>query len=216
MTEPDRLLPLGSALANTWKASRAHVDLVRPARAAKVATLAAEPQSLTLDLSSTAMLVIDMQNDFCHPEGWLSSIGVDVSPAREPIDPLCRLLPRLRSVGVPVLWVNWGNRPDRLNLSPSLLHVYNPDARSRGLGAELPPRGSRVLEKDSWGAAIVDELAPAPEDIRHGRVRHPLARVRASNSAKALDGPPADKSLGRAVRGLPRGGHVAPSRRRHR
>jgi ureidoacrylate peracid hydrolase len=171
MTESDQMLPLGSAPANVWQASRGHIDLVRPPRAARLATLAAEPQSLSLDLASTAMLVIDMQNDFCHPEGWLASIGVDVAPARTPIDPLRRLLPRLRGAGVPVLWVNWGNRPDRLNLSPSLLHVYDPDGRSRGLGAELPPRGSRVLEKDSWGAAVVDELTPAAVDIRVDKYR---------------------------------------------
>jgi len=37
-----------------------------------------------------------------------------------------RLLPALRSRDVPVIWLNWGNRPDRLNLSPALLHVYKP------------------------------------------------------------------------------------------
>ena len=38
------------------------------------------------------MIVVDMQNDFCHRDGWLASIGVDVAPARAPIAPLARLL----------------------------------------------------------------------------------------------------------------------------
>ena len=75
-----------------------------------------------------------MQNDFCHPEGWLAHIGVDVTPARTPIAPLQRLLPALRGHDVPVIWVNWGNRPDRLNLSPALLHVYKPTGAGVGLG----------------------------------------------------------------------------------
>ena len=57
------------------------------------------------------MLVIDMQNDFCHPDGWLAHIGVDVTPARTPINPLTNLLPKLRSHAVPIIWINWGKRP---------------------------------------------------------------------------------------------------------
>src|SRR5258708_17865204 len=129
------------------------------------ARLHAEPKDCVIDLARTAMIVIDMQNDFCHPDGWLASIGVDVTPARAPIQPLARLLPALRRAGVPVIWVNWGNRPDRLNLSPALLHVYNPTGLGVGLGDRLPKTGAAVLEKDSWSAATVDELAPAPADI---------------------------------------------------
>ena len=65
-----------------------------------------------------------------------------------------------------MLWVNWGNRPDRLNLSPSLLHVYNPTGDGVGLGDSLPgpaepAAGAKVLERDSWAAAIVDGLTAA-------------------------------------------------------
>jgi len=101
----------------------------------------------------------------------LASIGIDVTPARAPIQPLARLLPALRSAGVPVIWVNWGNRPDRLNLSPALLHVYNPTGLGVGLGDRLPRTGAAVLEKDSWSAAIVDELAAVPADIRVDKYR---------------------------------------------
>jgi nicotinamidase-related amidase len=134
-------------------------------------------KTLTLDLARTAVIVIDMQNDFCHTQGWLASIGVDVSAARKPIAPLLQFLPQCRAHAMPVIWVNWGNRPDRANLSPALLHVYNPDGRSHGLGAELPsaPAQSdvscRVLEKNSWGAAVVDELMPEPTDLAFDKFR---------------------------------------------
>ncbi len=62
--------------------------------------------SCIVDLAKAAILVIDMQNDFCHPDGWLAHIGVDINPARKPIDPLNQLLPALRAVDVPVIWVN--------------------------------------------------------------------------------------------------------------
>jgi len=112
-----------------------------------------------------------MQNDFCHPDGWLAHFGVDVAPVRAPIVPLQLLLPALRSHDVPVIWVNWGNRPDKLNLSPALLHVYKPSGAGVGLGDTLPGSGAKVLERGSWSAAIVDELVAAPSDIHVAKYR---------------------------------------------
>jgi nicotinamidase-related amidase len=159
------LLPLGSAPGNLWHVDATLADLVRQNLPARPVTIAAHPKTITLDLARTAIIVIDMQNDFCHPEGWLASIGVDVTPARSPIAPLQALLPALRDEHVPVIWLNWGNRPDRLNLSPALLHVYNGTGSGVGLGDPLPVSGSRVLEEGSWSAGVVDELTIDPSDI---------------------------------------------------
>ena len=165
------LRPLGPGPGNQWRVSDREADLVRHTPPPRPLRLAATPQGITLDLGRTAILVIDMQNDFCHPQGWLAHIGVDVAAARTPIPALARLLPALRVQDVPIVWVNWGNRADRLNLSPSLLHVYKPAGTGIGLGDELPGSGARVLEAGSWSAAIVDELAPAPSDIHVAKYR---------------------------------------------
>ncbi|PZA22821.1 isochorismatase [Modestobacter versicolor] len=130
--------------------------------------VAALPQRLTLDLARTAVVVVDMQNDFCAPEGWLASIGVDVSGA--PVAALETTLPRLRAAGVPVLWLNWGNRPDLANLPPGVRHVYDPDGASTGIGDPLP-NGSRVLELGSWSAAVVDGLTVDPGDLHVAKYR---------------------------------------------
>jgi nicotinamidase-related amidase len=157
--------PLGSTPRNQWQVSPDTANLVRRSPPAKPLTVKTAERNVTLDLSRTAMVVVDMQNDFCHPEGWLAGIGVDVQPARAPIAPLSTLLPELRKADVPVLWVNWGNRPDQLNLSPALLHVYDPLGVGTGLGSELPKSGAKVLERGSWSAAVVDELTPEAQDI---------------------------------------------------
>lgn len=156
---------------NAWFVDEFTADLTRPAIAAQLITLKTETKTLRLDLSKSAMLIIDMQNDFCHPDGWLSHIGVDVSPARTPIAPLQNLLPVLRRVGVPIIWVNWGNRPDLLNISPAALHVYNPTGTGVGLGDPLPKNQAPVLIKESWAAAVVDELVQLPEDIKVDKYR---------------------------------------------
>ena len=163
--------PLGSTPRNQWQVSPQRVDLVRPAVSVKAVEVSAQPRSVRFDLARTALLVIDMQNDFCHADGWLASIGVDITPARAPIEPLAQCLPVLRAAGVPVLWVNWGNRPDLLNISPALLGVYDPHGEGVGLGAPLPANGAPVLQKDSWAAATVDELVAAPTDVHIDKFR---------------------------------------------
>ncbi|MFB2917155.1 MULTISPECIES: cysteine hydrolase family protein [Aerosakkonema] len=156
---------------NAWAVDAEIADITRPPVEPQPITLATETKTLRLDLAKAAILVIDMQNDFCHPDGWLAHIGVDVTPARTPINPLQTLLPELRNVKVPVIWLNWGNRPDLMNISAGLRHVYNPTGDGVGLGDPLPGNGAKVLIAGSWAAAVVDELQQKPEDIRVDKYR---------------------------------------------
>lgn len=162
MNRPLRTL---GVLPNAWAVNEAIADITRPALPPQLITLTTETKTLRIDLAKAAILVIDMQNDFCHPDGWLAHIGVDVTPARKPIDPINTLLPQFRSAKVPIIWVNWGNRPDLLNISAGLRHVYNPTGIGVGLGDLLPNRGAKVLTLGSWAAGIIDELKQNPDDI---------------------------------------------------
>ena len=156
---------------NAWAVDATIADITRPPLPPHIITIPTETKTVRLDLAKAAVLVIDMQNDFCHPDGWLASIGVDVAPARSPIGPLQAFLPALRSVQVPIIWINWGNRPDLLNISAATRHVYNPTGTGVGLGDPLPRNGAPVLQKDSWAAAVVDELEQKPEDIKVDKYR---------------------------------------------
>jgi nicotinamidase-related amidase len=172
----NRRKPLGARAGEQWQVDARSADLVRSGRPVQRLRIEAAPQAIEIDLARTAMIVIDMQNDFCASGGWLSHIGVDIGNARKPIAPLNKLLPRLRRAGAPVIWVNWGNRPDLLNVSPALLHVYNGDGASTGLGDPLPKscgplRGARVLERGSKAAAIVDGLKTVSGDIHIAKYR---------------------------------------------
>ena len=156
---------LGSRTGSQWAVSAELADLTRHTRRVRRLEILALPKRIVFDLSKTALLIVDMQNDFCSPGGWLDYIGVDYRLARQPIKQLQAMIPALRSVGVPVIWVNWGNRPDLLNISPSHLYVYNPNGDSVGLGDSVSATGGKVLEVGSFGAAIVDELSPTCGDI---------------------------------------------------
>lgn len=147
--------PLGPSASVRWQVSAGAASLIRPSVPPRAVRADARPKPVTFDLARTAAVVIDMQNEFCHADGWLAGIGVEVAAARLPIAPLAALLPRLREAGVPVVWVNWGMRPDRLNISPSLRHVYDGDGS-----------GVTVLQAGSWSAQLVDELTFEPGDVR--------------------------------------------------
>lgn len=153
-----------------WARSAGHVDLRRPAAPPRPATMDSLPQRVTIDLERTAIVVVDMQNDFCAPGGWLSSIGVDVSGAVGAADAIGRIFPPLRAADVPVIWLNWGNRPDRANLPPNVLHVYDGDGTGGGIG-ERSGESEAVLTRGSWGAALALGLEAEPEDVHVDKFR---------------------------------------------
>lgn len=154
-----------------WAVSGSLTDLVASGVADEgTVTVPTRRGELRFDLGRTALVVVDMQNDFCTPGGWLASIGVDIAPARAAIEPIAALLPGLRAQEVPVIWLDWGNRPDRINLPPNVIHVYDPTGVGEGIGA-AHDASPAVLTAGSWGAAVVDELEVTETDIRIDKFR---------------------------------------------
>jgi nicotinamidase-related amidase len=156
---------MGSHPANRWRVDGARADLSRAdRRPVRAVSLAAEPQNVVVDANRSALVVVDMQNDFCAKGGYLDYRGIDITPDRAPIAPLQSLVPVLRARSVPIVWLNWGVRRDLLNIHPSLLHAHAQDGEGAGLGEQIPG-GAEILLKGSWGAQIVDELNPGEQDI---------------------------------------------------
>jgi nicotinamidase-related amidase len=155
---------------NRWRFGRTArgeplISLRRRPVPGRSALLAAQPTAIEIGLGTTALIVVDLQNDFCAPDGWLASVGVDVSVLAPAVELVAGLVPAARAAGLPVIWLNWGNRPDQANLPPGVARVYDPDGTGRGIGFRLRPQAGGVLTKGSWGAALVDGLTPAPADI---------------------------------------------------
>ena len=146
---------LGSARGNLWRIGVEEIDISRGAEA--VIRIAARPKHVLLDPASSAILVIDMQTLFCRPRPGETA----PPPTAAPIAPLHALLPALRAWGLPVIWLNWGNRQDKLNLTPSIMHAFARD------GGFRPP----MLEKGSPDAEIVRELTVEAEDTSVDKYR---------------------------------------------
>lgn len=107
----------------------------------------------TMSNDRTALMVIDMQNGFCHPEGSFAGLGLDVSMTNEAIGGARKLVDAARAADVPIIYTRY---------------VYRTDYRDGGvLVQDLLPAlaDTKSLAAGSWDADIVDELTPVEGDF---------------------------------------------------
>ncbi len=130
-------------------------------------TLDALPGPLAIDLVKTAVIVVDMQNDFGSKGGMCERRGINVSGFQRSIDPIRNVLAAARSSDVKIIFLKMGFQPDLSDLGA-------PDSPNRvrhlllGVGETMQaPNGreSRILIRDTWNTDIVPELAPQSGDI---------------------------------------------------
>lgn len=123
-----------------------------------------------LDPTRTALLVIDMQNDFCREDGFFSGAGHDVSTCQAAVDRTKWVLEQVRPLGIPVFWSRSINpEPPRYKLPPLRFRApRESEAFRKSVG------GTNRFDPDSWGSQIVDDLTVGEDELVIDKPRYNL------------------------------------------
>ena len=130
-------------------------------------TIDARPESFEVDPSRTALVVVDMQNDFGAEGGVFDRAGIPISGIQAVVAPTARVLAAARRTGIQIVYL-------KMQFEPDLSNAGGPEAPNlilhRRLGVGQPVqapdgRESRVLIKDTWNTDILAELAPQDGDV---------------------------------------------------
>lgn len=114
-----------------------------------------------MSLSNTALLIIDMQRDFCDPSGYAAQVGMNVGLLREPVEKIQKLRELARRLGVRIIFTREGHRSEQWDCHPSKR------LRSRHAGASIGQRGpfGRFLIRGEFGHDIIDDLKPMEDEL---------------------------------------------------
>lgn len=115
--------------------------------------------ALDLDPRRTALLVVDMQNDFCSSDGFFDRAGHDVGPCRAIVPVIASLADATRAAGALVVYtMTVRTEPQRQRLRPKRHPARADDAAPATVGNDRYLPGA-------WGTQIVDELSPLAADL---------------------------------------------------
>src|SRR6266481_8033925 len=133
----------------------------------EMVTLNAKPEPITIDPARSAVIVVDMENDFAAKGGMFDRAGVDISGAQKAIPPTAKVLAAARQAGIKIVYLKMGYRPDLSDLGATD-SVNRTRHLKFGIGQKIQTpdgRESRVLIRDTWDTDIVPELKPQAGDI---------------------------------------------------
>src|SRR5207302_753157 len=132
----------------------------------EMVSIDAKPASIPIDPARSAVIVVDMENDFAAKGGMFDRAGADISGAQKAIVPTAKVLATARQAGLKIIYLKMGYHPDLSDLGAAdsvnrLRHL------KFGVGQKIQApdgRESRILVRDTWDTDIVPELKPQAND----------------------------------------------------
>jgi ureidoacrylate peracid hydrolase len=134
-------------------------------------TLPARPEPLEIDPAITAVIVIDMQNAYASPGGYLDLAGFDISGAAKVIGNIKGVLETARSAGVQVIYFQNGWDADYVEAGGPGSPNWHKSNALKTMRARPELHGT-LLARGTWDYELVDELKPQPGDICLHKTRY--------------------------------------------
>ena len=136
-------------------------------------SLGARPAPIEIDFTRTAVIVVDMQNDFGSEGGMFHRAGLDISGIQQATAQCAKVLPMARAAGAKIVYLKMGYRPDLADAGPEgapsrVLH----DRMGVGQTVAVPGGAGRILIRGDWGTEIVEALKPQPGDVEVWKHRY--------------------------------------------
>ncbi|AMO48933.1 ureidoacrylate peracid hydrolase [Kosakonia oryzendophytica] len=127
-------------------------------------TLNARPESLTFAPERSALIVVDMQNAYTSPGGYLDLAGFDVSATQPVVDNINIAVAAARAAGMLIIWFQNGWDSDYVEAGGPGSPNYHKSNALKTM-RQRPELQGTLLAKGSWDYALVDALQPQPGDI---------------------------------------------------
>jgi ureidoacrylate peracid hydrolase len=124
--------------------------------------LQADYHPVEIDLARTAVLIIDMQNAFCTKGAMFDLWGFDIKDIPAIIPNIKEIANTARANKIKVISLAHVLYPDVREVGPMTSFWYNKVLTSY---REKPEWRDKLLMRGTWGAAIIDELKPQPDEI---------------------------------------------------
>ena len=123
-------------------------------------SISALPYNFNFDPKRTALMIIDMQNDFCEFGGFGEKLGNDIQNTRSIVPTIEKLLSKFREKNIQIIHTREGHLPDLSDCPPSKRK------RSKVQGAGIGDNGTmgRILVRGEMGHRIIKELTPLEDE----------------------------------------------------
>ncbi len=133
--------------------------------------LGARPEAVRVLPSETAVVVIDMQNAYASPGGYVDQAGFDISGAAGTIGRIATVLETARKAGIQIVYLQNGWDPDYVEAGGPGSPNWHKSNALKTMRAR-PELAGTLLARGSWDYALVDALAPQPGDITLHKTRY--------------------------------------------
>lgn len=133
--------------------------------------LPARPEPIPVSVSRTAVIVIDMQNAYASPGGYLDLAGFDISGADRVIRNIKGVLEVARAAGMPVIYFQNGWDADYVEAGGPGSPNFHKSNALKTMRAR-PDLQGKLLARGTWDYELVEELKPQPGDIVLHKTRY--------------------------------------------